>query len=134
MMSLKFLQFNPCAAAGLGAALLSTALSTLSADTVTYAGLKPDAFMKNWLILRPIPVAGQSKGTPSEETQKKGFAEDWLLDQGGEEKVQPSFGMKEKIGGQELAWERIESRTDIVNLKNASAPSDFVIAYAWAEI
>jgi hypothetical protein len=43
------------------AAALSLLLSTLGARTAeapTYSGLKPDEFLKRWLVLKPIPVSG----------------------------------------------------------------------------
>ena len=93
------------------------------AGSATYTGLPPGQFMKNWLILKPIPVA--------ESEQKKAFAEDQL---GGEAKVLPSPGTKLTIGGKEYEWRSLESPDDIVDLRKGSAPSDFAIAYAWAEI
>src|ERR1039458_6754569 len=88
-------------------ALLLSAASMSASDPATYAGLKPDEFMRNWLVLKPIPVsagklnmrnwlvlkpipvaAGKS-GEPSEEVQKKAFAEDSLKGQGGEAKAHP---------------------------------------------
>src|SRR5262245_56099814 len=66
------------------------ALSAFAADQPAYAGLKPDEFMKRWLILKPIPVAPSKQGEPDEAAQKKAFAEDLLTGAGGEAKVRPA--------------------------------------------
>jgi hypothetical protein len=38
-------------------ALLLSAASLCASDPATYAGLKPDEFMKNWIVLKSIPVS-----------------------------------------------------------------------------
>jgi CubicO group peptidase (beta-lactamase class C family) len=115
-------------------AMLLNAASLSASDSATYAGLKPDEFMRNWLVLRPIPVSAEKSAVPSEEAQKKAFAADVLQGLGGEAKVHPRAGLKQRIGGGELQWEAVAAANDIIDLKAGSAPSDFAIAYAWAEI
>jgi len=101
---------------------------TLGSDAPTYNKLEPDQFLKRWLVLKPIPVPGQKP--PDEGAQKRAFAEDALLAAGN---LQPRAGLKQKIGEGEFEWQLVESRTDIIDLKPGSNPSDFAIAYAWAE-
>ena len=108
--------------------------NVIAADLPAYAGLKPDEFMKQWLVLKPIPVAAGKQSEPDEAAQKKAFAEDWLAAAGGEAKVRPAPGTKQKIGGQELEWQLIVSKKDFSDLEPGSHPSDFALAYAWAEI
>src|SRR5436309_9410578 len=76
-------------------------LNSVVAEPPTYTSLKPDEFMKRWLVLKPIPVA-EKKAEPTEAAQKKAFAEDWLTSAGGEAKVRPTRGMKQKIADKEL--------------------------------
>ena len=115
-------------------ALLLSAASLSASDPTTYAGLKPDEFMRNWLVLKPIPVSAEKSGKPTEEVQKKAFAEDSLKGEGGEAKVSPRPGLKQRIGERELEWESVQSRSDVIDLKAGTSASDYAIAYAWAEI
>src|SRR5664279_1871050 len=114
--------------------LLLGAGSLSASDAATYAGLKPDEFMRDWLVLKPIPVSAEKSGEPTEEVQKKAFAEDSLKGQGGEAKAHPRTGLKQRIGERELAWESVNSKSDVIDLKADASASDYAIAYAWAEI
>src|ERR1035441_7120160 len=115
-------------------ALLLSAASLSASDPATYAGLKPDEFMRNWLVLKPIPVSAEKSGEPGEDAQKKAFAEDSLKGQGGEAKARPRAGLKQRVGERELEWESVQSMSDVIDLKAGASPSDYAIAYAWAEI
>src|SRR5436190_9017720 len=100
--------------------------------TASYTGLNPDEFMKHWLVLGPIPVAGEA--SPDEDTQKKAFADDLLRPAAGQSAVQAKAGARAVIGGKNYEWRLVESTSDIIDLKVARAPEEFSIAYAWAEI
>src|SRR5262249_5592461 len=113
--------------------LLSEACSS-AGNPATYTGLKPDEFMKHWLVLKSIPVSSGKSGTPTEQIQKQSFAQDLLEAQGGEAKARPQPDKKQKIGEREFQWESVESTTDVIDLKAGSSTNDYVIAYAWAEI
>ena len=115
-------------------ALLMSAASLSASSPANYAGLKPDEFMRNWLVLKSIPVSTEKSGEPAEEVQKKAFAEDSLKGQGGEAKARPRPGLKQTIGERELEWEAVKSNRDVIDLKAGNSPSDYSIAYAWAEI
>jgi CubicO group peptidase (beta-lactamase class C family) len=115
-------------------ALLLSAASLSAGDPAAYAGLKPDEFMRNWLVLKPIPISAEKAGEPAEEAQKKAFGEDSLKGRGGEAKAHPRPGLKQRIGERELEWESVKSKSDVVDLKAGASPSDYAIAYAWAEI
>jgi CubicO group peptidase (beta-lactamase class C family) len=108
--------------------------SLRSAESPVYHGVKPDEFLKNWLILKPIPVSPDKNGSPDESAQKRAFAQDWLAEAGGEAKLQTYAGMKQKIGGRELEWKVVESKTDTVDLNAGGGGGDFAVAYAYAEI
>jgi CubicO group peptidase (beta-lactamase class C family) len=115
-------------------ALLLSAAWLSAGDPATYAGLKPDEFMRNWLVLKSIPVSAEMSAEPAEEVQKKAFTEDSLKGRGGEAKAHPRPGLKQRIGERELKWESVQSKSDVIDLKAGSSPSDYAIAYAWAEI
>ena len=112
-------------------ALLLSAAWLGASDHASYAGIKPDEFMRNWLVLKSIPVSAEKSGEPAEEVQKKAFAEDSLNGQGGEAKARPQSGLKQMIGERELKWESVQSRSDVIDLKAGTSPSDYAIAYAW---
>src|SRR5262249_506216 len=107
MLSPNHLGLNPSIRL-LGSIIISIAVlpchSLQSAESPVYRGLKPDDFLKQWLILKPIPIIADRKATPNEEAQKKAFAQDWLSETGGETSLQTFAGKKMKIGEQELAW------------------------------
>ena len=132
-MKTKTLKSDLCAA-GLALGMLAPASALNAADTASYTGLAPDEFMKKWLILAPIPVAGSAEGEPDEAAQKKAFGGDWFAGQGGAGSVQPRAGMKQQAGGRELGWRLVESGKEVVDLKAVSGGGDFAIAYACAEI
>jgi CubicO group peptidase (beta-lactamase class C family)/uncharacterized pyridoxamine 5'-phosphate oxidase family protein len=114
------------------ALLVAVTMSATGAKTAVYTGLKPDEFMKNWLVLGPIPVS--SEKSPDEATQKKAFAEDLLKSVGGETGVKPGAGAKLAVAGTDYVWRLVESMNDIIDLKVAETPEEFSLAYAWAEI
>ncbi len=119
--------------AGLALAVLSSVEVAQAADPATYSGSKPDEFLRRWLILAPVPVAGEGKSTPDDAAQKKAFAEDGFTGRDATE-VQPRVGAKQTVGGKELEWRLVESKENTIDLKAASGGGDFAIAYAWAEI
>jgi CubicO group peptidase (beta-lactamase class C family) len=118
-------------------ALISIAVShfVLAAEprhSPNYHGLEPDVFMTRWLVLSPIPVSEEP--SPDEAAQKRAFAEDFLKPAGGEARVTPRAGETISISGRDHVWRLVESPGDIINLKIASMPEAYSIAYAWAEI
>jgi len=105
--------------------LLSTtlALGFLSAhaqEGAIYKDLKPDQFLKSWLVLKSIPVPHESGRSPDEPAQKKSFAQDWLADSGGETRIEPKPGMKVKIGDRVLEWQVVDYKSDIVDLRRGA--------------
>ena len=104
-----------------------------AADSASYRGLKPDQFMRRWLVLEPIPVPNKD-GAPDDAFQKHAFAGDLLAAQGGEARLHPHSGLKVRAGNSELEWQLVVADHDIVDLKMGSNAPDFAAACAWAEI
>lgn len=102
--------------------------------TAFYQDLRPDEFMKTWLVLGPIPVSQDKAITQDTEAQKKAFAADLLIQHGGETSIKPQSGLTHQIEDKEFQWQLVQSEDDIVNLIKVYGQKDFVIAYAYAEI
>jgi CubicO group peptidase (beta-lactamase class C family) len=98
--------------------------------TAHYESLVPDQFLDRWLVLGPIPVFESKPNPEDQETQKQAFVNDALAPITKSIKA----GDKQKIGAQTFAWQALESENHIVDLTEAFGDSEFVIAYAWAEI
>jgi hypothetical protein len=109
-------------------------LCTAATAPGIYSDLQPDVFMRRWLILKSIPIAGTAKSPPDEQTQAKAFAQDWLAGSGGEAAVRPKPGLKQTIGGRQFEWQPVESPRNAVDLKAGSNPDEYAVAYASAEI
>jgi hypothetical protein len=95
--------------------------------SVTYPGLVQGEFMKEWLLLGPIPAA---EGVPSEAQAKAAFERDYL----------PSLETFEpvvSIDGKEYEWVTHRAYTGIIDLRRfwRDEPStEKVSGYAWAQI
>ena len=63
--------------------LLNSSQPGWAAQAEPYRGLKPDEFMRHWLVLKSIPVSSDAKITPSDQEQRRAFARDWLEPAGG---------------------------------------------------
>lgn len=112
--------------------LLLGVASTVSGQHATYTGLQPDAFMKHWLVLGPVPVSSDS--SPDEAQQKKAFADYLLASAGGEAGVNPKAGSKITLANKTYEWHLVQSKNDLIDLKVAKTPEEFSVAYAWAQL
>lgn len=113
---------------------LLTAASRAQAGAPPYRGLKPDEFMKHWLVLKSIPIPRDGDREPTDEQQRAAFARDWLAAAGGEMSIKPAGGQKVTINSKPFTWQAIESKEDTVDLHEGSDPAEWAVAYAWAEI
>jgi CubicO group peptidase (beta-lactamase class C family) len=114
----------------IGLVLLSSL--AVAGERATYTGLQPDSFMKEWLVLAPIPV---SAGTsPDEATQKEAFGADLLSAAGGEAGILPKAGAKVMVGGTAYEWRRIQAKADTVDSTDLGGQKEWSVAYASAEI
>jgi hypothetical protein len=95
--------------------------------SVAYPGLVQGEFMKEWLLLGPIPAAD---GVPSNVESKAAFARNYL----------PSLETFEpviRIDDLDYQWLRHRSYTGIIDLRRAwrdEASTEHASAYAWAQV
>jgi CubicO group peptidase (beta-lactamase class C family) len=99
-----------------------------------YRGLKPDAFMKHWLVLKSIPIPREGDKVPTDEQQRAAFGRDWLAGAGGETSIKPAPGQRITIASKSFAWQAVASKEDTVDLHAGSDPAEWAVAYAWARI
>ncbi|GAB4372990.1 MAG: hypothetical protein Kow0042_16640 [Calditrichia bacterium] len=96
-----------------------------------YHGLQPDEFLKEWLILGPIPISDK-KITPEDmATQKQAFDKDFI-DVAKVTRLRPEKA--EIIEGREYRWQPYKTETGRVEFAEIFGDSSFHVAYAWAEI
>ena len=76
----------------LGSALLFVFAFPAAADDKS--GVNDEGFIQRWLVLAPIPFAGDESGTEALDKAK-------IADEG---KLKPKKGDKVKVGDKELAW------------------------------
>lgn len=84
----------------------------------------PEGFLRDWLVLAPLPLA-ESSG--AEALDKKQFAE--------EAAPAAKEGAVQKVAGKELAWAKVASATFYVDFKELHpAQSEQVVAWAVAYV
>ncbi|HEY6555059.1 MAG TPA: hypothetical protein VI669_17010, partial [Vicinamibacteria bacterium] len=107
-------------------------VASLAGAPAAYAGLPPDSFMKEWLVLAPIPVS--TAPSPDEAAQKQAFGADLLAAAGGEAGVLPKAGAKVMIGGADYEWRLVKAKADTIDSADLGGQKEYSVAYAWAEI
>jgi hypothetical protein len=119
-------------------ALLVLILATARAadDAKTFA---PDdeGFIRNWLVLDPIPL-GDTAGNHEEESQKPFFAKEHFT---GQKDVQPKDGDKAKVGEKQLAWHAVKCDDFYVDFEKSASDANkekenslfFAVAYVIAD-
>jgi hypothetical protein len=114
-----------CAAPASGTITLSKDQADLSA--VTYDGLEPGEFMRQWLVLGPLLYPVQDDiWFASEEGQQVAFDTDSL--------DFLNFTRKVRIDDTDYEWALLESEYSIVDLNELQEERGFYIAYVWAQI
>ena len=79
------------------------------------------SFVKEWLILGPVPFSNQDL--------------DLLREVGGESNVRPKEGdVVQTSDGVRLTWRRVRSRTDMISMKQVIDINDGFVAYAYCEL
>jgi hypothetical protein len=98
-------------------------------SSVTYDGLIPGEFMKDWLLLGPAPA---NDGEPNWVESKAAFDMDHLESY---EHFEPTV----QIDNKDYAWSVYRSYTGILDIHRAwpqgpKEVSEYVFAYAWAQV
>ena len=98
-----------------------------------FQSVSSDGLVQNWLVLKPILLAGDGGKAPDEAAQKQAFAKDWLAAAGGEASVQPRAGATLTIDGRPLKWQPVGSKNGVVDLQVPGHETDYAVAYAYVE-
>lgn len=120
--------------AGVAALLVFALLPARAADDAVYRELRPNAFLKRWLVLAPLPVPAAAAKPADEATLKQAFADDLLAGCGGETGVQPANGALSNVRGRSCAWRLVDSASDTIDLRQPDTTSRSAVAYAAADI
>jgi CubicO group peptidase (beta-lactamase class C family) len=113
--------------------MLSVVVTAKEAKPATSLEYQPGEFLKQWLVLKPVPSTTGNGKAPDEERQKQTFAWDWLLEEGGEANIHPLVGTKAKIAEHSLKWTSLESQNGVVVVASDAHPMNYAITYAWTE-
>lgn len=95
---------------------------------------KPDAegFIRNWVVLDPIEIAG---GDHTEDVEKPYFAKEYFKDQ---LTLQPKPGDKVKVGGKDMTWRDVKTddfSIDIVQFAtDHNMPTESIIVWGVAYV
>jgi CubicO group peptidase (beta-lactamase class C family) len=120
---------------GLAAAWMLAGLSLNASgpdlNKATYRGLEPDAFMKRWLVTRPIPVFPDTSGERGQEAQKARFDSEFADPRQIGAALADGFI---RAGAHKSGWRAVESETPLVDLGRLSGEKTFAAAYALARI
>lgn len=95
-----------------------------------YQDLQDNIFLKNWLLLGPIPVSDKP-GQPGQDILKKAFDED-LFTSVNIDRKKPLLPVS--VGGKQYSWQYSGSPGDTVLLHRILGDTNFVTCYALAEI
>ncbi len=107
---------------------IAVTYDNIGLDAVTYNGLEPGEFMKNWLVLGPLPYPSIGDiDLNSDEGHKIAFHTDSLNFVNFEPTV--------NIDGVEHEWAMLESHYGIIDLSQLTeGNNNYTISYVWAQI
>jgi pimeloyl-ACP methyl ester carboxylesterase len=92
-----------------------------------------ERFIRRWLVLGDIPLAGETAG----KTQVTGHAldHDWLAEHGGEARIRPTVGMRHRLpGGAAVSWRAVTAWGDSTDVANGPGLKRDLVAYAFATV
>lgn len=101
-----------------------------SQETASYPSLQPDQFLTKWLVLGPLPISKEKLKPEDQETQKKAFGVEFI----NPKLTSVKAGQSQQVGDKKYEWRIVQAVEDIVDLTQTYGDSEFVVAYAWAEI
>ena len=114
--------------------ILVLIISGCGNEVVTY---QENEFIKNWLILGPLPNCEDCPKVDYKHDAKcQGFHRDYLSSIGGEANALPREGDLVSITDKDLEkrWIRYKAETDLIPLNEIMTPNDTVVAYAFCQI
>ena len=103
------------------------------AEGAFYRELEPGAYMRQWLVCGPFPVSEGGQGPVEEQTQRKAFYRDYLVQHGGEAQIEPNVPTVHQYEGKEYQWQRAVSEGPVIDLAEFCGAKEYAVAYAWAE-
>ncbi len=85
---------------------------------------KPDAegYIRDWLVLAPLPIGD---GGGADAVEKKQFADE-------ADPKNAKDGTAQKVGGKELMWEKVTTKTFYIDFKELATPGEQVVGWAVA--
>lgn len=107
---------------------LMTSFDEVDLSDVTYDGLVPGDFMRNWLVLGPMPNQVPPQiDSASEQGRKIAFETDAL--------DVVHFSPRVTIGSQDYKWTLVESTYDTIDLNRLETnEGKYKTAYVWAQV
>lgn len=101
----------------------------------TNSGVDKGQCIRSWLLLGPIAITNAADANvPDEATQKAGWAQDEFAEKLAALRVGPTPGEALILGGKEYSWKRIDSPTEVIDLRTELGSNDYAAAYAWTEV
>lgn len=101
-----------------------------SQETASYPSIQLDQFLTKWLVLGPLPISKEKPKPEDQETQKKAFGVEFI----NPKLTSVKAGQSQQVGDKKYEWRIVQAVEDIVDLTQTYGDSEFVVAYAWAEI
>jgi len=102
-------------------------------EGASYPVLEPGVFMTRWLVCGPFPVSEAKEGAVEEKAQREAFYRDYLVQHGGEEKIEPNALTVHQYNGKEYKWQKLAGEGPALDLAEIYGSKEYVIAYAWAQ-
>ena len=107
------------------ASVIAAVLSLFVAGTPQTSGADAEGFIRNWLVLAPIAIDGESGAVEIDR--------DFL---GGEATVRPKAGEEVSVGGQTLAWQPHQTSDYFIDFLQSfgTQRGEYVAGYAVAYV
>ena len=101
---------------------------------MAYAAEPSGVFLRDWLLLGPIPLEASEEEAKDDSGHVPGFETDLLAANGGEARVVPAEGGQVSAGGTMLTWQRHTAEAPAVDLDAFFGDVAPAAAYAYTEL
>jgi hypothetical protein len=110
--------------------------SRMGLDDATYDNLKPDEFMRKWLVLGPMPYPGLDKVYIDENDEGMEIRDEELKNFFAVDSIDVvNFEPKKTIGNTDYQWSILETEYNSIDLAElVKEDIDYKIGYFWAQI